>query len=104
MSCLTSAQPAAVGRRRRLGHKELTEEVTGEAYHVGDEGNKDNIQYNSIRGVGPKGKRATEQLSAGHPIKGQRAKPNQLIPNYNNNPSDIVAKIKDVFEQGVKCV
>lgn len=31
-------------------------------------------------------------------------KPNQLIPVYNNNPADIVDKIRKVFEEGVKCV
>ena len=31
-------------------------------------------------------------------------KGNQLIPQYNNNPVDIIAKIKDIFQQGVKCL
>jgi len=26
------------------------------------------------------------------------------VPQYNNNPQDIVNKIKDVFEQGIKCL
>ena len=31
-------------------------------------------------------------------------KGNQLVPQYSNNPQEIVAKIKDVFEQGIKCL
>ena len=31
-------------------------------------------------------------------------KQNQLIPQYSYNPTEIVAKIKDVFEQGIKCL
>jgi dynein heavy chain len=31
-------------------------------------------------------------------------KANQLVPGYNNNPTEIVAKIKGVFEDGVKCL
>ena len=31
-------------------------------------------------------------------------KPNQLIPQYNNDPAKIVEKIEEVFKDGVKCL
>ncbi len=31
-------------------------------------------------------------------------KPNQLIPNYSVEPKDIVAKVLEVFDEGIECL
>ena len=31
-------------------------------------------------------------------------RPNQLIPQYSTDPKDIVTRIMEVFDRGVKCL
>ena len=31
-------------------------------------------------------------------------KPNQLIPQYSTDPKEIVAKIMEVFDEGIECL
>ena len=66
---------------RWLITRELTEEVTGEVYHLADLKKIPGIKRNGVTPVGANSKREMVHLSAGHPVRGHQAKPGRPIPN-----------------------
>ena len=66
---------------RWLNARELTEEVTGEVYHLTDLKRVPGIKRNGVTPGGPNSKREMVHLSAGHPVRGRKAKPGRPIPN-----------------------